>query len=247
MEKRNPDNSTCLQALLDMQAVGIGIPDSIVQEVKSSGLLHRADKKLASHMYPDKQIKYAQVYRKTLPVYSALTPQAQSLYMLMVLNVGASGIVSISSAHVVEYLRCTKKTAQAVIRELVASTLIAVHTPGRPKHPALYALNPDYAAIGKGRMSRTVWDGIEVSEIPPKHTTWGHDMVIQSDGTVYAHIVPEPKETEPSSANTVDSSANKSQTKHSTRRRKNASGDDAVMPGQMRFDADGVITEEGPK
>lgn len=245
MSRANPRNSTCVQALLDMKAVGLPIEESLIQEIKANpGLLAKADRKLAMHMYPDKSIKYIQVYRDALPLYSALSANAQALYILMVLNVGSSGLVAISGTYMTQYLDCSKRAVKGIVEELINSTLIALHTPGRPKNPAIYALNPEYASIGKGRASHAIWADIDVSGTVPKRSEWGHDTIRRADGTVYSLITPTPKKEEPSPEDAVDSSTNSNHKQHITRKRKRASEDNIEIPGQMRFEHDGTIITE---
>lgn len=192
----NPQNSTCLEALYCLKEAGLPVPDDLIKNVRGNLLLtRRADSQLQAKTYPDKRIRYVQLQMKTLDILADCAPEAQALYLLMVLNVGTSGLVSISVEHVREYLHASKRDVGKFIAELKAHGLIATHTPGRPRHSEIYSISPEFAVVGKGKQSQSSWEQAD-RPIPTRvESRWMHvqEETLDESRTRFNRILPRPE------------------------------------------------------
>lgn len=194
----NPINSTCLEALYCLKEAGFRVPDDLVKDVRGNQLLTRkADSQLQAKTYPDKKIRYVQLQMKTLDILADCAPEAQALFLLMVLHLGTSGLVSISVEHARMYLRASKRDVISFFAQLKSHGLISTYRPGRPRHSEIYSVCPEYALVGRGKQSQSLWEQTQ-RQVPVRvDSKWTHvQQETEEDRVRFNHILPSPSSSE---------------------------------------------------
>lgn len=163
-EQKNPYNSDCIQALLDMKKalfecdLRLTDIDDILAEImkQDSALRTSADNIMHSHKYPDKSIKHVQsaTYNECPERFELSEPETKLYDLMERIQDPVTGYVSIVKSIFVDVLHFTqneRKDFQKMLNHLTETGFV---TPIRPykvgsKKPLVYKINRGVTWIGK--------------------------------------------------------------------------------------------------
>lgn len=196
MEKRqkpNPFNSSCLQALLDIQTamerLGMGLTDirDIIADFKEkdSELRETADQINHAHEYPDKSIGFFQSarYDKIQEFYEL--PRAEQILFVLMCSIQdpRTGLVTVRKgvfADALHYTDTERKNMQKYLDDLTAKGFLRCIYRQTNKKPGEYKINQGVAWIGK--QEKKELSKIHIPKFEAKYMI-GKDTVIFADGT----------------------------------------------------------------
>lgn len=196
MEKRqkpNPFNSSCLQALLDIQTamerLGMGLTDirDIIADFKEkdSELRETADQINHAHEYPDKSIGFFQSARyDRIQEFYELPRAEQILFVLMCsIQDPRTGFVTVRKgifADALHYTDTERKNMQKYLDDLTVKGFLQCIYRQTNKKPGEYKVNQGVAWIGK--QEKKELSRIDIPKFEAKYMI-GKDTVIFADGT----------------------------------------------------------------
>ena len=196
MEKRqkpNPFNSSCLQALLDIQTamerLGMGLTDirDIIADFKEkdSELRETADQINHAHEYPDKSIGFFQSarYDKIQEFYEL--PRAEQILFVLMCSIQdpKTGLVTVRKgvfADALHYTDTERKNMQRYLDDLTVKGFLQCIYRQTNKKPGEYKVNQGVAWIGK--QEKKELSRIDIPKFKAKYMI-GKDTVILADGT----------------------------------------------------------------
>lgn len=196
MEKRqkpNPFNSSCLQALLDIQTamerLGMGLTDirDIITDFKEkdSELRETADQINHAHEYPDKSIGFFQSarYDKIQEFYEL--PRAEQILFVLMCSIQdpRTGLVTVRKgvfADALHYTDTERKNMQRYLDDLTVKGFLRCIYRQTNKKPGEYKVNQGVAWIGK--QEKKELSRIDIPKFKAKYMI-GKDTVILADGT----------------------------------------------------------------
>lgn len=196
MEKRqkpNPFNSSCLQALLDIQTamerLGMGLTDirDIIADFKEkdSELRDTADQINHAHEYPDKSIGFFQSarYDKIQEFYEL--PRAEQILFVLMCSIQdpRTGLVTVRKgvfADALHYTDTERKNMQKYLDDLTVKGFLRCIYRQTNKKPGEYKVNQGVAWIGK--QEKKELSRIDIPKFEAKYMI-GKDTVILPDGT----------------------------------------------------------------
>lgn len=196
MEKRqkpNPFNSSCLQALLDIQTamerLGMGLTDirDIIADFKEkdSELREAADQINHAHEYPDKSIGFFQSarYDKIQEFYEL--PRAEQILFVLMCSIQdpRTGLVTVRKgvfADALHYTDTERKNMQKYLDDLTTKGFLRCIYRQTNKKPGEYKINQGVAWIGK--QEKKGLSKIHIPKFTAKYMI-GKDTVILPDGT----------------------------------------------------------------
>lgn len=148
--KPNPENSSTLQALLDLQTAGFEV-DGLIEAVKKDKKARtKADELFDSHRYPDTALVYTKTsnFNECRARYG-LKPKSVAVLDLLVNTANQSGLVSIPQEFICEILKADKRTVGSGIKELVENGFICVYRKSIQHQSPIYMINPMVSKTGK--------------------------------------------------------------------------------------------------
>lgn len=196
MEKRqkpNLFNSSCLQALLDIQTamerLGMGLTDirDIIADFKEkdSELRETADQINHAHEYPDKSIGFFQSarYDKIQEFYEL--PRAEQILFVLMCSIQdpRTGLVTVRKgafADALHYTDTERKNMQRYLDDLTVKGFLQCIYRQTNKKPGEYKVNQGVAWIGK--QEKKELSRIDIPKFEAKYMI-GKDTVILADGT----------------------------------------------------------------
>lgn len=145
----NPDHNAPLQALLDLQAAGMGtmsINDAIARLQADRRLAADMQARWQGHTYPDRAITWT---RLTIsPIWQVLSPEACQIALILGMYASQSTLVQCSVPSMVQITGVSRTAVKAAIRDLRAAGVIAVYRPARQRQAPIYAVNPEICKKG---------------------------------------------------------------------------------------------------
>lgn len=146
----NPTCSPCLQALLDLQAVGIITKEQIAELTKDADRFAEADALFNKHQYPDSRTSFVQVNRDVeQPFESYLSANAVKIISVMLRNMRKGNLIELGIAECMLATGLAKATAIKALKELVTAGCIAVKFKRSKTHGTVYMVNPNLGVVGK--------------------------------------------------------------------------------------------------
>lgn len=163
-EQKNPYNSDCIQALLDMKKALFecdlrltDIDDILAEIMKQDSVLRTsADNIMHSHRYPDKSIKHVQsaIYNECPERFELSEPETKLYDLMERIQDPQTGYVSIIKGIFVDVLHFTqneRKNFQNMLDHLTETGFIIPIRPYKAgsKKPLVYKINRGITWIGK--------------------------------------------------------------------------------------------------
>lgn len=151
--KPNPENSSVLQALLDIQAAGGNVPmvDSLIALLRKDGgaLLETAEEIFNEHQYPQHVLTFCKL-TKEYEFARFLSPKALSLLTAMCQNMWHGNLIQLSQRDVLKITSISSLTSvKPALKELTDCGCIAVAIKGNTRKATTYMVNPCISTLGK--------------------------------------------------------------------------------------------------
>lgn len=157
----NPQYSPVVQALLDLQAVGVDT-DALLRQIQNDKpTLKKADDLYDSHQYPNRVLKYAQIsnYNETRALTSILKlkggSSALDVFILATRIIGQELTFQLSTNGIADITGMSKKTVLNSIKLLKKYGFIATVKDAISKQAAVYMINPALVNVGKPKSCNT--------------------------------------------------------------------------------------------
>lgn len=230
MAKRNPDNNTVLQALLDLTDRGMGewkVKDLVTRISTDPKLRTDLQKAWNSHAYPEKSLVYAQM-GITQQLYG-LSDAALRIITLLGLYCHQNGLIQARLDDICSAVAIGRSSAKKAITELCECGALVVAIPSAQHAAPIYCVNP--ALMHKGtRRKANIAAFEEGLAIDPKAYILNRrpSLVVQTDtvrtqALVYSRL------------RLVSETEIQTVKKHTSRKSK-SKADDSQVPGQMTID-----------
>ena len=158
---QNPNNSTIIQAILDIIAVADPIKHKELLAtlnkvssvlIRDKRLQHAADQKFHSHLYPEKTLTFAKTQRYDgCPERFRLSIDAQAVLGLLERVASQEGLVRIPQGVIAAHFGLGRGTVRSALDELVNEEFIAVYEkpPRGSKTPITYLIDKRITCAGK--------------------------------------------------------------------------------------------------
>lgn len=150
MSRRNSDNNSILQALLDLQDTGQGertINEMIAHLDGNPTLRRKLQDKWDGHTYNDSLLPFAMLYQDSRLMY--LSPYACKVLLLLIMYVNQSGLIQVSVPVLGAICGAKRTKTNEALRELVEAGVIAVMRASTRHEAPIYMINPEIALRGK--------------------------------------------------------------------------------------------------
>lgn len=150
MSRDNPNNSSVIQLLIDLEKFGFDTASLKHQIEKDPHRLREVEDYFESHMYPDKALTWTRLTRyESFRALLELSDAALRLSILMIQIAAQSGLVSLSTRAISTQLHMSNRDVQKAISELISHAIIAIVRPAQGRKAAVWMINPDLATCGK--------------------------------------------------------------------------------------------------
>lgn len=151
--KPNKNNSSIMQALLDLKASG-GDANSIAiltQQLENNNtILEDADRLFDKHQHPEYVLTWCKLYGN-VEFSRFLSVNALAVLIAMCQNMNHWNSLQISYRDIVNITALNSlKSVKPALQELIEKGCIAVQVPGTTKRPTVYMVNPEIATVGSG-------------------------------------------------------------------------------------------------
>lgn len=158
---KNPNNSTIIQAVLDIMAAADPIKhkDLLAELSRVTDALtndrrlqHDADQKFHGHLYPDKSLTFAKTsLYNDCPERFQLSAEAQVIMGLFERTASQEGLVRIPQGVIAAHFRMGRATIRKAIDELVRYQFVVVYEkpPRGSKTPITYLIDKQVTCSGK--------------------------------------------------------------------------------------------------
>lgn len=172
--KPNPDNSSIMQALLDIKAAGgsfTTINDLLMFLENDPNLLKEAELRFHRHQYPQRSITFTKVSNK-VEFSRFLSYNALTILTALYQNMWHGNMIQIRRKDIVKITSISSfRPIKDAFEELINKGCIAVAVPGTTRRPTVYMVNPEIATVGRDDSSlrRTFWAYTGTDYSNPKH------------------------------------------------------------------------------
>lgn len=151
--KPNPENSSVIQALLDIKAAGGDIPmaDTLIELLRKNdgALLDKAEEIFNEHQYPQHVLKFCKL-TKEIEFARFLSPKALSLLTAMCQNMWHGNLIQLTQRDILTITSISSlSSVKPALKELLDCGCIAVALEGTTRRPVVYMVNPCICTVGK--------------------------------------------------------------------------------------------------
>lgn len=150
MSKRNDDNNSIVQALLDLQDAGLGdrpVNDLIAYLAGNRKLKRQLQDKWDSHAYNDRTLTFAMIYEN--PAIMCLSDLAVKILWFLATTANQSGCIQVSTPVLSQICGYKRTKVTATMRELEDAGVITVVRPPTRHDAPVYMINPAVSLKGK--------------------------------------------------------------------------------------------------
>lgn len=150
--KENPENSSIIQALLDISKAGAYPANEINAMIcllrADSSSLQEAEKLFHSHLYPDHKITFCKLECE-VEFARFLSANAIAVLTAMCQNMRHSNLIQLNRKDIVKISALkSEKPVTPAMQELLNSGCIAIKIPGTTRRGPVYMVNPGIATVG---------------------------------------------------------------------------------------------------
>jgi hypothetical protein len=244
MSKRNDDNNSIVQALLDLQDAGLGsrsVSDLIAYLAGNRTLKRQLQDKWDSHAYNDRTLTFAMIYEN--PAIMCLSDLAVKILWFLATTANQSGCIQVSTPVLSQICGYKRTKVTATMRELEDAGVITVVRPPTRHDAPVYMINPAVSLKGKRSRHREQqfrnnavhagnFKGLQLNvTIATEVVSVKGDPDTDTPGYKYTRVYIDDTEKGPADAN----SANPMYTANAARSRKHhkADEDDPSIPVQL--------------
>lgn len=149
--KPNPENSSVIQALLDIKASGAPAPlvNDLLDILRNDAvILQDADNLFKSHQYPKHVLDWCKV-KNDVEFSRFLSPKATALLTAMYQNMWVRNLIQLSHRDIIRIAKIgSLSSVRTALDELIENGCIAVKLKGTTRRPDIYMVNPLIATVG---------------------------------------------------------------------------------------------------
>ena len=181
--KPNQNNSSIMQALLDLKSSGgdaNAIDILLLQLENNNMILENAEELFESHLHPEHSLKWCKL-QCNVEFSRFLSVNAVTILTAMLQNMNHWNNIQISYRDIIQITALNSlKSIKPALKELIDKGCIAVQDKGTTKRPTVYMVNPEIATLGKPIANhkdmfwRLVRNNVESDggEKPDPHALW---------------------------------------------------------------------------
>lgn len=162
--KLNPNNSSCMQMLLDLYSISnknndietLDLCEKLLKKLNNNySLQKQVDDKFNSHKYNDENMTFSKLENfRNLKIINNLSPNSTKILFLIIQTVSQDNLIEIRIDTFVDILKMSKPTVTKCLLELVESGVISKVQNRNKTQGTIYMLNPKIASAGKHTPSK---------------------------------------------------------------------------------------------
>ena len=149
--KPNPENSSVIQALLDIKASGAPAPmvNDLLDILRNdAAILQDADNLFKGHQYPKHVLDWCKV-KNDVEFSRFLSPKATALLTAMYQNMWVGNLIQLSHRDIIKIAKIgSLSSVRTALDELIGNGCIAVKLKGTTRRPDIYMVNPLISTVG---------------------------------------------------------------------------------------------------